>query len=51
MLLCKVAKEFTYRNHEIADFLRKDPAAVTRYLKEGADMEAIKQVVLDSLED
>lgn len=31
-IFCHAAKAFSYRNHEIAGFLGKDPASVTRYL-------------------
>ncbi len=49
-LFCRAAKEFSCRNHEIAAFLRKDPAAVTRYLKEYTGIEADVKKVLASLE-
>ena len=49
-LFCKIAKDFSYRNHEIANFLRKDPAAVTRYLKNDVDLKVNVKNVLDELE-
>lgn len=49
-LLCKIARDFSYRNREIADFLRKDPAAVTRYLKDDVDLKVNMKQVLDALE-
>jgi hypothetical protein len=45
-ILCHVAKAFSYRNYEIARFLRKDPASVTRYLSdEDAMKEPIEKVI------
>lgn len=34
-IFCQVARELTYRNSDIAVFLRKDPALVTRLLQRG----------------
>jgi chromosomal replication initiation ATPase DnaA len=34
-----VAREYGYRGQEIAEYLRRDPAVITRYLKEGKRLE------------
>lgn len=33
-----IAKDFGYKGQEIAQFLQKDPAVITRYLKDGAEL-------------
>jgi putative transposase len=37
-IFCHAAKAFSYRNQEIAGFLKKDPASVTRYLASEGEM-------------
>lgn len=36
--LTVIAKEYSYRGIEIADYLMKDPTAVTRYARKGDDV-------------
>jgi predicted transcriptional regulator len=35
-LFCLLAKEYGYKGVEVADFLGRDPGAVTKYLQHGA---------------
>jgi hypothetical protein len=35
-----VAREYGYKGQEIAEYLWKDPAVITRYLKEGKRLES-----------
>jgi len=46
-LFTLVGREYGYKGKEIAEFLRKDPAAVTGYLRGGQDLRAkIERLVL-----
>ncbi len=38
-LLSLVAREYGYKGREVADYLRRDPAVITRYLKIGKTLE------------
>jgi len=49
-IFCQAARELAYRNRDIAVFLRKDPASVTRYSKEEANLSAAIKQILDSLD-
>lgn len=49
-IFCHVARELAYRNRDIALFLKKDPASVTRYFKEEANLAADVKKILDSLD-
>jgi len=44
-----VAREYGYKGQEIAEFLRRDPAVITRYLKEGKRLEAEVEKVHEAL--
>jgi hypothetical protein len=39
-IICLVAREYGYKGKEIAGYIQKDPAVVTRYLKERKDLKA-----------
>ena len=49
-IFCQVARELAYRNRDLAVYLRKDPASVTRYFKEEANLAAAVKKILDSLD-
>ena len=49
-IFCQVARELAYRNGDLAVFLRKDPASVTRYFKEEANLATAVKKILDSLD-
>ena len=38
-MMSLVAKEYGYKGQEIAEYLRRDPAVITRYLREGKRFE------------
>lgn len=38
-LMSLVAREYGYKGKEVAEYLRRDPAVITRYLKEGKKLE------------
>lgn len=44
-----VAREYGYKGQEIAEYLRKDPAVITRYLKEGKRLESEIEKVHEAL--
>ncbi len=44
-----VAKEYGYKGQEIAEYLRRDPAVITRYLKEGKRLESGVEKVHEAL--
>lgn len=50
-LFCQAAREYAYRNHEIACFLAKDAASITRYFKEQPVPTALLDRVHDTLKD
>ncbi len=45
-LLSLVGKEYGYKGKEIAEFLGKDPAAVTGYLRTSQDLQAKKEILI-----
>ncbi len=50
-LMSLVAKEYGYKNKEIAEFIRKDPVVVSRHLKEKAHLEDEVEKIINSLKD
>ena len=44
-----VAREYGYKGQQIAEFLRRDPAVITRYLKEGKRLESEIEKVHEAL--
>ena len=48
-VLSLVGKEYGYKGREIAEYLRKDPAVITRYLREGKRFEADIERVHENL--
>jgi hypothetical protein len=44
-----VAMEYGYKGQEIAGYLRRDPAGITRYLKEGKILEGEIEKVHEAL--
>ena len=44
-----VAREYSYKGQEIAEYLRRDPAVITRYLKEGKRLEGEVEKVHEAL--
>ncbi len=48
-VLSFVGREYGYKGREIAEYLRKDPSVVTRYLREGRRVEAEIKKVHDHL--
>jgi len=44
-----VAREYDYKGQEIAEYLRRDPAVITRYLKEGERLEGEVEKVHEAL--
>ena len=44
-----VAREYGYKGQEIAEYLRRDPAVITRYLKEGKRLEGEVEKVHEAL--
>ena len=44
-----VAREYGYKGQEIAEYLRRDPAVITRYLKEGERLEGEVERVHETL--
>lgn len=44
-----VAREYGYKGQEIAEYLRRDPAVITRYLKEGRRLEGEVEKVHEAL--
>lgn len=48
-LFSLVSNEYGYKGTEIAKYSRKDPAIITRHLKEGADLRAKTEKILRSL--
>jgi len=49
-LLSIIASEYGYSGQEIADFIRRDPAIVTRHIKEKGNLKAEKQKVIHILD-
>jgi len=45
-----IAKDFGYKGQEIAQFLQKDPAVITRYLKDRAELKPEIEKVFKTLE-
>ncbi|HEC98726.1 MAG TPA: hypothetical protein ENI58_11370 [Nitrospirae bacterium] len=50
-VLTLVAKEYGYKGKEIAEFTRKDPAIVTRHLKEKKNLEGEIKKVIETLRE
>ncbi|HEX3036950.1 MAG TPA: hypothetical protein VHT73_17825 [Thermodesulfobacteriota bacterium] len=44
-----VARGYGYKGQEIAEYLRRDPAVITRYLKEGESLEGEVEKVYEAL--
>lgn len=50
-LLCSVAKEYAYKGKEIAKYMWKDPAVITRYLKEKKNLQKKSEEVIKSIRE
>ncbi|MBI5049029.1 MAG: transposase [Deltaproteobacteria bacterium] len=48
-VLSLVAREYGYKNKEIADFIQKDPVVITRHLKERANLQKDMEKVMGLL--
>lgn len=49
-MFCRIARDYSYRNYEIAKYLERDPAAVTRSLKTtDEESEEMFQLIMDTL--
>jgi putative transposase len=48
-LMCLVAKEYGYKGREISEYLGKDPAVITRYLKSKSQWEKEIAAILETL--
>jgi len=49
--LTLAAKEYGYKGKEIAEFTKKDPAIVTRHLKEKKNLEGEIKKVIETLRE
>jgi len=49
-LLSLIAREYGYRGREVAEFLQKDPAVITRYLKNPESSYKSMTVILHALD-
>ena len=50
-LLSLVADEYGYKGKEIAGYIRKDPALITRHLKEKADLKIEIEKIIKTIKD
>ncbi len=50
-VLTLAAKEYGYKGKEIAEFTKKDPAIVTRHLKEKKNLEGEIKKVIETLRE
>lgn len=50
-LFSMVAFEYGYKGREIADYIRKDPAMITRYLKEKANLEVETERTINMMKE
>jgi putative transposase len=50
-LMSLVAREYGYKGREIAEYLRKDPAVITRYLRDEEDFKTEMDRVFTTLEE
>lgn len=49
-IFCRVAREFSYKVAEIAEFLRKDPSAISRYRVDAGSLEGATGSVIRALD-
>jgi predicted transcriptional regulator len=50
-LYSQIAKDFGYKNLEIANFLKKDQSAVTRYLMDKKNIQGLARSVITALQE
>jgi molybdenum-dependent DNA-binding transcriptional regulator ModE len=50
-LLSLVAHEYSYRGREIAEYIQKDPALITRYIKEKEELKKDAERIIAAMID